>query len=63
MKSILYNSNMSNTIENNINPQVELLKKEVQEYTNRLNFLRNEATRLEGVILYIQNQIAEKSKT
>lgn len=53
---------MSNTIENNINPQVELLKKEVQEYTNRLNFLRNEATRLEGVILYIQNQIAEKSK-
>ena len=47
---------------NNFNTEVDPLAKELQEYTNRLNFLRTEMTRLEGVILYIQNQIDQKAK-
>jgi len=59
MKSILYNRNMTN---NNLNAEADPLVKELQEYTNKLNFLRNEATRLEGVVLYIQNQLDQKNK-
>lgn len=47
---------------NNSNTEVDPLAKELQEYTNRLNFLRTETTRLEGVILYIQNQLDQKNK-
>lgn len=59
MKSMLYNRDMTN---NNLNTEVDPLAKELQEYTNRLNFLRTEMTRLEGVILYIQNQLDQKNK-
>jgi hypothetical protein len=47
---------------NNLNTEVDPLVKELQEYTNRLNFLRTEMARLEGVILYIQNQLDQKNK-
>jgi pantothenate kinase len=58
MKSILYNKDMINNTTNEVDPLV----KELQDYTNRLNFLRTETARLEGVVLYIQNQIDQKPK-
>ena len=59
MKSILYNKDMiNNTTTNEADPLV----KELQDYTNRLNFLRTEMGRLEGVVLYLQNQIDQKNK-
>jgi pantothenate kinase len=58
MESILYNKDMINNTTNEIDPLV----KELQDYTNRLNFLRTETARLEGVVLYIQNQIDQKNK-
>ncbi len=59
MKSILYNRDMTN---NNFNTEPDSLAKELQDYTNRLNFLRTEMTRLEGVVIYIQNQLDQKTK-
>jgi hypothetical protein len=44
----------------NTNTEVEILQKEFQEYTNRLNTLKSEALRLEGVVLYIQNLLQQK---
>lgn len=47
--------------EQNIN-EIAGLEKELKDYTSKLAFLKSEALRLEGVILYIQNQIDQKSK-
>lgn len=58
MESILYNKDMINNTTNEVDPLV----KELQDYTNRLNFLRTEMARLEGVVLYIQNQVDQKNK-
>jgi pantothenate kinase len=58
MKSILYNKDMINK---NFNTELDPLAKELQDYTNKLNFLRTETARIEGVVLYIQNQIDQKA--
>ncbi len=44
----------------NTNTEVEILQKEFQEYSNRLNTLKSETLRLEGVVLYIQNLLQQK---
>ena len=44
------------------NTEVQKIESEIQEYTARLNFLRSEATRVEGVLLYLQNQLQDNSK-
>lgn len=44
----------------NTNTEVEILQKEFQEYNNRLNTLKSESLRLEGVVLYIQNLLQQK---
>jgi len=44
----------------NTNTETENLQKELQEYTNRLNTLKSEALRLEGVVLYIQSILQTK---
>lgn len=45
---------------NTSNTETENLQKELQEYNNRLNLLKSEALRLEGVVLYIQNLLQTK---
>lgn len=46
----------------NDNTENKKIESELQEYTNRLGFLRNEVARLEGVVLYLQNQLQQQSK-
>lgn len=38
---------------NNTNP--DLIKKEIEDYFNRLKFVKEEALRIEGVITYLQS--------
>jgi len=45
-----------------MNNEPQKIEAEIQEYISRLNFLRSEATRIEGVILYLQNQLQELTK-
>lgn len=38
------------------------IEKEIKNYTDRLNFLRSESLRLEGVVLYLQNLLQQDSQ-
>ena len=54
------NNNENNEYINANTPQSEI-QKELDAYVQKHAFLRNEVLRLEGVIMYLQNLLQQKS--